>query len=78
MATTRKGVGTRVPSRELEEVRALYRDLFERLARMGNTMPAGIELVAETCHGGEFCHGGTTKSVNREELLRQRAAAGSD
>jgi hypothetical protein len=61
-------------TKDLAEIRATYRKLFEQLAKLGSVIPGGIEVVAETCHGGEFCHGGTTKSFDREELLKRKAA----
>ena len=61
---------TRPPNASMAEIRARYREILKEFAS-SERIP-GIELVAETCHGGQFCHGGTGKTLDLEELIRQR------
>jgi len=65
---------TYASDKDLDEIRSLYRQLVEKIAKAGSVYPGGLEVVAETCHGGEFCHGGTTKTFDQAELLRKKAS----
>jgi hypothetical protein len=65
---------SRASDKDLEEIRSLYREMVDKITKAGRAYPGGLEVIAETCHGGEFCHGGTTKTFDQAELLRQRAS----
>lgn len=54
---------------ETSVLRAHYKALLESILRPDRNPQFGIELVAETCHGGDFCHGGTNRTITPQELV---------
>jgi hypothetical protein len=62
-------------NREIAEIRQQYTAILDRVAKLGTRLPGGMELVAETCHGGQFCHGGSSKTLTPEDLAATRVTA---
>lgn len=72
MADAKKDLRPKSANVDMSDIRTRYKELVRQLSEGGATSIPGIELVADTCHGGEFCHGGTGKSLEFDELIRRR------
>jgi hypothetical protein len=59
MAILKKGKA----AAEIAEIQSEYARLLDRVTKLGEKIPGGINPMAHTCHGGEFCHGGTGRSA---------------
>lgn len=54
---------------EINSIRTEYESLLKKVIDLGSRLPGGIDLVAETCHGGDFCHGGTTRTSKLDQVV---------
>jgi hypothetical protein len=51
------------------DLREQYASLAKKVAQMQDVAVGSIDLVGYTCHGGEHCHGGSNRQLDRLELV---------
>lgn len=64
---------TDITEEEMRNLRTQYDSLAKKIAEAGETMLGSIDLVGYTCHGGEHCHGGGNRELDRLSLISAAA-----
>ncbi|GIM28318.1 hypothetical protein CPJCM30710_09840 [Clostridium polyendosporum] len=60
-----------INSDKLIEIRSQYNNMVERFAEMEPLIRKRLDLVATTCHGGQYCHGGTAKTPDFDNPINK-------